>query len=621
MTSKGLLETIEIPRIPSCLNCLAWSEDQELAVATGDEVFILTPRNPKSPESATQDTSNPNTRHVSKFQVSLFTSAEWPLVNPDSFPYYSIGEEQSTSTVTALSWSPTGLARHQRSLLAVLTSNLVLSLWTDNETGRWERVLVVNNALRGFLEPVGEDLDLVRHRISIRSAVWCPRYDEVDTIDHKQDRRRSRPKEYLMAVGNNEGEVLILGIQRVRASSKQSTVYTARVLSQHAIASDTAIDSEEPESLFSSSLDYEKCASYLAWGPWLEDGASEKLQSMLAVVFQGKLSLFFVQRWLSKEKDTQNYATALSNINHGLNLPNVCGNVAWHHDDRQGTIALAVGGNADSVTLLLSSECYSKALATSINDGFTVASNGHPDLSNFPESEKVMLSWSSLGVSSTDHPTVTSSSMNRCLIVSTHLSKLAAFDISATTGTSSTRSDLRLSHALQEVQRRYNFKYKLEDQTLLKTWGLASTDKNVATCVTCHPADMVEYLTSSLERSWVLIHRIEDKAESTEDETQANGLGSGNVEAVRKKIQQWIQRLPASNMSQTSTIDSKIRALATSFRSRVGVVSSDPAHLELDKSIEICEICGATITPEDSDVAFCEAGHQFSKLFAELNYS
>ena len=61
----------------------------------------------------------------------------------------SIGEEQSDSTVTAITWSPPGLSRHQRPALAVLTTNHLLSLWASasdiEDHSTWRRVLIFND--------------------------------------------------------------------------------------------------------------------------------------------------------------------------------------------------------------------------------------------------------------------------------------------------------------------------------------------------------------------------------------------------------------------------------------------------------------------------------------------
>ena len=62
-----------------------------------------------------------------------------------------LGEEQSITMVVACAWSPAGLGLHRRSVLAVLTTNHLLSLWQSNsdpqEPESWTRVLVINPTL------------------------------------------------------------------------------------------------------------------------------------------------------------------------------------------------------------------------------------------------------------------------------------------------------------------------------------------------------------------------------------------------------------------------------------------------------------------------------------------
>lgn len=135
-----MLPPTYIPVQPSSQDCLAWSADGELAIAAGEEVYFLVPRH-GSPEPWTHG----------RITVSSFNTEEWPWQEQASFKDMSIGEEQARATVTALAWSPPGLAKHGRSVLAVLTSNLILSFWASDsnppELDSWKRVIVVNKIL------------------------------------------------------------------------------------------------------------------------------------------------------------------------------------------------------------------------------------------------------------------------------------------------------------------------------------------------------------------------------------------------------------------------------------------------------------------------------------------
>lgn len=91
-------------------------------------------------------TSSPWTRAT--FAVNRFLPGEWPLFRPAPSRLMSLGKEQAETSVVAIGWSPQGLALHRHSALAVLTSNLVVSLWASNSdpsvSDSWQRVLVIN---------------------------------------------------------------------------------------------------------------------------------------------------------------------------------------------------------------------------------------------------------------------------------------------------------------------------------------------------------------------------------------------------------------------------------------------------------------------------------------------
>jgi hypothetical protein len=132
-----MLPAAQIPAGVSTQDCLSWSPDGELAIAAGEQVYLLIPK---------RDGPEP-WKHI-YFRVGNFTFDEWPWPAQASFKDMSIGEEQARVTVTSLAFSPNGLAKYGRSVLAVLTSNLLLSLWAPTgdvaDPESWERVLILN---------------------------------------------------------------------------------------------------------------------------------------------------------------------------------------------------------------------------------------------------------------------------------------------------------------------------------------------------------------------------------------------------------------------------------------------------------------------------------------------
>lgn len=160
-----MLPAVQIPVGVSVQDCLSWSSDGELAIASGERVYILIPN---------QDGHEP-WKHIS-FRIDTFGFDDWPWPTQASFKDMSIGEEQARVTVTALEWSPPGLAKYRRSVLAVLTSNLLLSLWAPGGDVRdpksWERVLIVNWT---FTPPTISIFHDGRRPLQrIRSMAWAP---------------------------------------------------------------------------------------------------------------------------------------------------------------------------------------------------------------------------------------------------------------------------------------------------------------------------------------------------------------------------------------------------------------------------------------------------------------
>lgn len=152
-----MLPITYIPSRPTAPDCLAWSPDGELAAGAGEEIFILVPQH-----------EGPSPWTDVRIRVNTFSPSEWSRQEQASFEDMSIGEEQAKATVNALAWSPSGLANHRRSVLAILTSNLILSLWashsraTDPES--WQRVLVVNHFLSKESRRVNR----------VRTMAWAP---------------------------------------------------------------------------------------------------------------------------------------------------------------------------------------------------------------------------------------------------------------------------------------------------------------------------------------------------------------------------------------------------------------------------------------------------------------
>lgn len=220
---------VELPLVPSSLNCLAWSGDGELAIAAREDIHLLViayqllfcgflligfqiPRRKRDPHEADDDIW-----FKVRFKANSFTPQEWPLQGPRSFQDMSVGEEQSESHVAAIAWSPPGLALHKRSVLAVLTNNCILSLWASisdpRESSSWKRIMVVNQSVDG----ASQTLPLKR----IHGMAWAPQSRKLTLSGVPFSARKWGV--FMLAVVLDRG-VQILDVSALRTDSSCSSI-------------------------------------------------------------------------------------------------------------------------------------------------------------------------------------------------------------------------------------------------------------------------------------------------------------------------------------------------------------------------------------------------------------
>lgn len=127
--------------------------------------------------------------------------------------------------MVAIAWSPPGLAKHKRSALAVLTSNLILSLWdpgpNPTETSSWKRATVVNGCLEKFFADLKVPESSLRRRRRIRSVGWATAIPNIP--------KWKQALGFMLAVINDHHEVMFLNI----SSSSQLKGDSTKVLGHH----------------------------------------------------------------------------------------------------------------------------------------------------------------------------------------------------------------------------------------------------------------------------------------------------------------------------------------------------------------------------------------------------
>ncbi|KAF2807711.1 uncharacterized protein BDZ99DRAFT_420176 [Mytilinidion resinicola] len=284
--------TTELRFWPSPLGGLAWSQDCELAIAVNEMVQLLVSLSFKIFQ---QQPASP--WHIVNLATSLWTSTELPLKYPAPFGTFSVGEEISASAVVSLEWSPPGISKHRRSALAVLTSNLVLSLWAPESSPKvpasWERRLIVNDCIEPYLgnfdrnetyDNEEERMDKRRLRMRLRSFTWCSTNPDRGLSSNIGSRLHWGP--YILAMSNDDNQVLFVSVESPYTSVSSDQGWKATVIGHFSLG----VSEPVPYStaVFEDFIQQQRCVSHLAWSPWSHRGDG-RLDSVLSYASNDKL--------------------------------------------------------------------------------------------------------------------------------------------------------------------------------------------------------------------------------------------------------------------------------------------------------------------------------------------
>lgn len=276
--------SVRIPAWPSCMNCVSWSTDSEIAVASGEHVEILIPKLSFDLAKHNQGELESNKWDRLRLTINTFSEAELPYVDPRPFKIFSIGEEQSLSLVAALAWSPAGVARHSRCALAVLTTNHVLSIWAPdaNPTNprSWRRVLVLNKCLQDHFTRDSSDVTATDSESNVvqRCRVYAFEWAPVAPLDLSEgvlsDEKLLCPANVChLVLSNGSGELVAVEIQSRVAKIRPSELsWSAHVLT----AKPTSQTTRPQESTLRPSTNFlasHHTITRLSFTPWRRDVA------------------------------------------------------------------------------------------------------------------------------------------------------------------------------------------------------------------------------------------------------------------------------------------------------------------------------------------------------------
>lgn len=238
-----------------------------------------------------RDQDVPQWQHV-PLKVPLFSTDELPLREPAPMQSYSIGQEISNSAPTAIAWSSPGLAKHHKCALAVLTANLVLSMWAtegkSQDESSWNRSLIVNDALREYyLSKLAEAsyhaIPLMEERLRLRSRIrafsWAPGlpgFDHACIVGTQLSYGQ-----HIVAISNDDNHVALVTIHSPTSSNGTKKAWAAEVLLHFSVTPDSRGIFAMPSN-FEGIMEQQRYISHLSWSPWIVENGRYRSMIMYA---------------------------------------------------------------------------------------------------------------------------------------------------------------------------------------------------------------------------------------------------------------------------------------------------------------------------------------------------
>ncbi|KAE8357504.1 transcription factor IIIC subunit delta N-term-domain-containing protein [Aspergillus caelatus] len=655
-----MLGPLELQLFPSCFNCISWSADGEIAVAAGEYVQILVKREGGNGSGSQAATKNWN---VTRIRTNVFTNGEWPIIHPQKRENFSIGPEQSISTVVGLAWSAPGLAKYRRCILAVLTSGLLLSFYDISPQGRWTRVAIVNDCLSSYFKSL-DDEELRLRKSNIRSFTWCPPPKVPIAEQHATSYAVSPPESrwgmHLLSVTNDDNDVILLQARRSTDPTSIS-LYSFEVLSLTSLHEHTENQNVQPGSIFSSALRNRARVSFMSPGPWIYQPTKESngvcsaignvaitLGTQLKMVKhvitlisdndQTRSPVKYKARCVSEE-NTSSYGGL-------LNSYHLTGPLHWLYTEGSSEIGLAVASFAGMIALRFTRAAY---------QGEKAAKKGI-QVKELPFYEPT---GSDIGTDSLRHweqtsaMTVALDEASQTPIL--HLGTVGGYTATVTlSGIESNDGppETPWKKQLDNVREQFDIARDLGGYTISRTWGLASYEGLVVAAFTLHPGDTVEYRTSAEERTTLVFSHANAELTEFDDLAFPYPLPDRSPDALRRQREATLgyilfvedgdySRLTLSRKmlyaaaccaivdSQNDTILSQARNALEWLASSVDVDLSDEIakcsvpgstidaktaeQLEVSgqQIFEQCAICDAGLSWYSAAEAQCAAGHLF----------
>jgi hypothetical protein len=513
---------------PTCEHAIDWSHDGIIALACDEQVELLVRRFWQRRISQLKTVQFPNTvihdsegdipqwRHI-PLQVPWFTKEELPVRANAPLPSYSIGEEISPSLPIGISWSPPGIAKHHRCALAVLTTNLALSIWTSDgkpqDESSWHRRLIINLALEDYFFNIVRDgarllspesSESLRLRRRVRAFTWAPSMHEGQ-ISGTVGTQLSWGQP-LIAVSNDDNEIILLAVNSPTSTLGVNDGWSSKVLGCFSITpeSDSVISGP---ALFDEILQQQHIVSHISWSPWAKVGGA--LHSVLAYATNQDVRA----RVIIYIQDSIRFGPEVTYPNIDLRY---AGPMKWSPKMEHVTLKLVLFTNTEVI-----------CLTVSLLDASLLQQASHHMDDRWDSISGVAFDVYPPNCTKVHFCSKMSSGQHLTALLSLTEAGLSAADIGKAPN---------WKEEIGGLEAEFGVEHDLKGNVYMKMWGLSASPLGdfIASCHTIHPTDMFEYGPPSDRDTTVTIRKMRDVG------SLEFVRGNASAESVILTIKKWV---------------------------------------------------------------------------------
>ncbi|KAL1646365.1 hypothetical protein SLS58_003325 [Diplodia intermedia] len=583
---------------------------KSIALVELNKVFVEIPV--LSADSNDVDTGLQGTQHWINVHIrtNLFSSTEVPPIDPLPLRANSIGEEISLSDTASIEWSPPGLAKHSRCALAVLTTNLNLSLWVSDSdpkvTRSWKRALVLNHEVERYFQKVYAqeefrlDLDWEtrrRLRRRIRSFAWSPQLRPSLPAEHSVQEGQFPVNCSFIAVSNDNNDVAILRVDSPYSFfSPPSAQWSARAEAHFSLEPKLDLHPVPRPFLLTETMSEQRYIGNLAWSPWTTDphGVPE---AILAYTTNHSIHLRRVRIAPFSSDVSLDQTDIFSDPSIGTRNVHLLRWMPRAHDDVFYLVAFSQAG----------AFCYevpcrdpSKTTATTHD----LDKRWDTIAASYLTTKSVKIGCAFNGLSKTE-PGVQFISQLTAPVVATSEFKLP---IPPTTESQAPP----FQQSIRDSEKLFSAENELAGHTHTKAWAMCSSPMGdlVASGVSFHPGDMVEYTIAATSRTHIGVQPFHDTADLS-------------AETLIYCAQTWLEELPEESRAEHSVrstiLEQFWRALGLSNEHGDGLVAQYPKvnvdGLNLEERTSLAQALRRAVYSNDKSILKQRYGRLLTLFF------